>query len=56
MSKIEGFKDRYDSIQDVVDDTYSGGYYTKEDIDKYGCCLTLTKVRNNKLVYSNDWK
>ncbi|NMA50236.1 MAG: hypothetical protein GX951_00070 [Mollicutes bacterium] len=42
----EDFKDRYDTIQDVVDDTYNGGYYTKEDSDKYGCCcLTLSKVR-----------
>lgn len=45
----EDFKDRYSSVQDVVDDTYSGGYYTKEDSDKYGCCsLTLSKVRTNK--------
>ena len=45
----EDFKDRYDSIQDVVDDTYSGGYYTKEDSDKYGCCcLKLSKIRKLK--------
>ena len=45
----DDFKERYDSIQDVVDDTYSGGYYTKEDSDKYGCCcLTLSKVRKNR--------
>ena len=46
----EDFKERYDSIQDVVDDTYSGGYYTKEDSDKYGCCcLTLSKVRKKQI-------
>ena len=45
----EDFKNRYASVQDVVDDTYSVGYYTKEDSDKYGCCcLTLSKVRKNK--------
>ena len=38
----EDFKERYSSVQDVVDDTYNG-YYTKEDSDKYGCCcLTLS--------------
>ena len=45
----EDFKERYDTVQDVVDDTYSGGYYTKEDSDKYGCCcITLSRVRINK--------
>ena len=45
----EDFKDRYGTVQDVVDDTYSGGYYTKEDSDKYGCCcITLSRIRKNK--------
>ena len=45
---FDDFKDRYKTIQDVVDDTYNN-YYTKEDSDKYGCCcLTLSKVRKNK--------
>ncbi len=45
----EDFKDRYKNIQDVVDDTYNGGYYTKEESDKYGCCcITLDNIRDNK--------
>jgi len=45
----EDFSDRYSTIQDVIDDTYNGGYYTKEDSDKYGCCcLTLTKIRKSR--------
>lgn len=45
----EDFKNRYATIQDVVDDTYNGGYYTKEETDKYGCCcITLTKIRKNR--------
>lgn len=44
----EDFKDRYDSIDAVVDDTYNGGYYTREETEKYGCCcITLSKVRKN---------
>ena len=43
------FKDRYNTVQDVVNDTYSGGYYSKEDSDKYGCCcITISRVRKNK--------
>ena len=45
----EDFKDRYKSVQEVVDDTYNGGYYTKEDSDKYGCCcLTLSNIRKTR--------
>ena len=45
----EDFKSRYAKVQDVVDDTYSDGYYTQEETDKYGCCcITLSKVRKNK--------
>ena len=44
---FDDFKDKYKTIQDVVDDTYNN-YYTKEDTDKFGCCcLTLSKVRKN---------
>ena len=45
----EDFKDRYSSVQDVVDDTYNGGYYTEEESEKYGCCcLTLSRIRKNR--------
>ncbi len=41
----DDFKDNYNNIDDVVNDTYNG-YYTKEDSDKYGCCcLTLSNIR-----------
>jgi len=30
----EDFKNRYDSIDAVVQDTYKGGYYTKENLKK----------------------
>lgn len=44
----EDFSKRYKSVQEVVDDTYTGGYYTKEESDKYGCiCITLSNVREN---------
>ena len=46
----EDFKDRYETIQDVVDDTYNGGYYSKEDSLKYGCCcITLDNIKKNIL-------
>lgn len=32
----EDFKDNYESVQAVVEDTYNGGYYTKEESEKYG--------------------
>lgn len=42
----EDFKNRYKNVEDVVEDTYNGGYYTKEETEKYGCCcLTLSKIR-----------
>lgn len=41
----EDFKNDYKTIDDVVEDTYSGGYYTKEESDKYGCCcITLKRI------------
>lgn len=45
----EDFKKRYSTIQDVVDDTFAGGYYTKEETEQYGCCcITLAKIRKCK--------
>ena len=42
------FKDTYDSVRDVVLDTYQG-YYSEEDSKKYGCCcITLENIRNNE--------
>ena len=46
----EDFRDRYETIQDVVDDTYNGGYYSKENSLKYGCCcITLDNIKKNTL-------
>lgn len=40
----EDFKDDYATVEDVVLDTYQGGYYSEEETEKYGCCvLTLKK-------------
>lgn len=42
----EDFKDTYPTIESVVEDTYNGGYYSKEETEKYGCCcITLSKIR-----------
>ena len=41
----EDFKDLYDSVEAVIQDTYDGGYYTKEESDKYGVALFTIKKR-----------
>ncbi len=42
----EDFKEFYDSIETVVNDTYNG-YYTKEESDKYGCVIfTFSRCRS----------
>ncbi len=42
----EDFKENYDSVQAVVQDTYDGGYYTKEESEKYGSVVfTIEKHR-----------
>lgn len=52
----EDFKDSYDSVDDVVQDTYDGGYYMKEESDKYGAIVftikkhELIKGVNNALI------
>lgn len=39
----EDFKSRYDSIDAVVQDTYDGGYYTKEESEENGCVIFSIK-------------
>ena len=52
----EDFKDSYDSVEDVVQDTYDGGYYTKEESNKYGVVVFTIKKHeiikgvNNTLI------
>lgn len=42
----EDFKNRYDSVDAVVQDTYDGGYYTKEESEQTGCVVfTIKKHR-----------
>ena len=42
----EDFKDKYVSVEAVVQDTYEGGYYTKEESDENGCVIfSITKHR-----------
>ncbi|MBE6153084.1 MAG: hypothetical protein E7166_02490 [Firmicutes bacterium] len=45
----EDFKDSYESVDAVVQDTYDGGYYTKEESEKYGCVVfTIQKLKKQK--------
>ena len=39
----EDFKNRYDSIDAVVQDTYDGGYYSKEESEENGCVIFTIK-------------
>ena len=41
----EDFKDEYDSVAAVVEDTYNGGYYTEEESEKNGCVVFSIKKR-----------
>lgn len=42
----EDFKDRYNNVDEVVKDTYEGGYYTEEESKKYKCVIfTIAKHR-----------
>lgn len=42
----EDFKSRYKDVEEVVEDTYNGGYYTEEETNKNGCCcITLSRIR-----------
>lgn len=40
----EDFKNQYDSVEAVVQDTYDGGYYTKEESEKNGCVVFSIKM------------
>lgn len=47
----EDFKDRYKSIEEVVQDTYDGGYYTKEESDKNGC--VIFSIKKHRVAHHN---
>lgn len=41
----EDFKEKYKNVDEVVKDTYNGGYYTKEETKKNGCVVfTIQKI------------
>ena len=42
----EDFKDKYANVDEVVKDTYEGGYYTEEESKSHGCVVfTISKRR-----------
>ena len=47
----EDFKDRYDSVEAVVQDTYDGGYYTKEESEKNGCVVFT--IKKHRILHYN---
>ena len=51
---LEGidFKDRYDSLEDVVKDTYDGNYCTKEESEKTGHD-NYKKAKKAKIISEN---
>ena len=47
----EDFKDKYDSIEDVVRDTYEGDYYTKEESEQNGC--VVFSIKKHRIAHLN---
>lgn len=48
----EDFKDRYESIDSVVQDTYDGGYYTKEELEQNGC--VIFSIKKHRVAHLNS--
>lgn len=48
----EDFKERYDSIDAVVQDTYDGCYYSKEESEKNGCVIFT--IKKHRIVHYNS--
>lgn len=48
----EDFKDRYESVAVVVQDTYEGGYYTKEESDETGC--VIFSMKKHRVAHLNS--
>ena len=46
----EDFKDTYASVNDVVNDTYDGGYYTREESEQYGCVVFSILMLQHKYI------
>lgn len=47
----EDFKDRYDNIDAVVQDTYDGGYYSKEESEAKGCVIFT--IKKHRITHAN---
>lgn len=47
----EDFKDRYSSVEAVVQDTYDGGYYTKEESEENGCVVFT--IKKHRILHYN---
>lgn len=48
----EDFKDRYDSIDAVLQDTYDGGYYSKEESEENGCVIFT--IKKHRITHKNS--
>lgn len=47
----EDFKDRYDSIDAVVQDTYDGRYYSKEESEENDCVIFT--IKKHRITHAN---
>lgn len=47
----EDFKNRYSSVEAVVQDTYDGGYYTKEESEENGCVVFT--IKKHRILHYN---
>lgn len=48
----EDFKDRYASVEDVVRDTYDGGYYSREESEENGC--VVFSIKKHRVAHLNS--
>lgn len=48
----EDFKDRYENIDSVVQDTYDSGYYTKEESEQNGC--VIFSIKKHRVAHLNS--
>ena len=48
----EDFKDRYESVEAIVQDTYDGGYYTKEESEENGC--VIFSIKKHRVAHLNS--
>lgn len=48
----EDFKNRYSTVEKIIEDTYAGGYYSKEETDKNGCVVFT--IKKHRIVHANS--